>query len=195
MAALALLEDIIPLCPKCITCPYSAQEQRNVKNRVPNGFSPLLRTLRSPLQYSTCPCAVGSGAQHRHAEGKLAMFGCIGRETAIGPRKGLPDHPSLLCATQHLSKPWHRGEDEMRMDQDDHPPIPAGWNKHITALRRLELIHQLYQQVNNVDKNKCTHDHIFFRMFYLGTFVQRTLNSGQSSATTSLTDSFKSLCE
>ena len=31
MAALALLEDIIPLCPKCITCPYSAQEQRNVK--------------------------------------------------------------------------------------------------------------------------------------------------------------------
>ena len=32
-------------------------------------------------------------------------------------------------------------------------------------------------------------------MFYLGTFVQRTLNSGQSSATTSLTDSFKSLCE
>ena len=30
---------------------------------------------------------------------------------------------------------------------------------------------------------------------YLGTFVQRTLNSGQSSATTSLTDSFKSLCE
>ena len=29
---------------------------------------------------------------------------------------------------------------------------------------------------------------------YLGTFVQRTLNSGQSSATTSLTDSFKSLC-
>ena len=39
------------------------------------------------------------------------------------------------------------------------------------------------------------HMFIFFRMFYLGTFVQRTLNSGQSSATTSLTDSFKSLCE
>src|SRR4029434_8177897 len=38
--------------------------------------------------------------------------------------------------------------------------------------------------------NKCTHVHIFFRMFYLGTFVQRTLNSGQSSATTTLTDSF-----
>ena len=82
-------------------------------------------------------------------------------------------------------------EDEMRMDQDDHPPIPAGWNTHITALRRLELIHQLYQQY----KNKCTHVHIFFHMFYLGTFVQRTLNSGQSSATTTLTDSFKSLCE
>ena len=29
---------------------------------------------------------------------------------------------------------------------------------------------------------------IFFRMFYFGTFVQRTLNSGQSSATTSLTE-------
>ena len=31
MPALALLEDIIPLCPKCNTYPYSAQEQRNVK--------------------------------------------------------------------------------------------------------------------------------------------------------------------
>src|SRR4029434_10082474 len=37
-------------------------------------------SLGSPLQYSTCPCAVGSGAQHRHAEGNVAMFGCIGRE-------------------------------------------------------------------------------------------------------------------
>ena len=77
-------------------------------------------------------------------------------------------------------------EDEMRIDQDDPPPIPAGWITHITALRRQYLIHQLYQQVNNV--------HIFFRMFYLGTFVQRTLNSGKSSATTSPTDSFESLC-
>src|SRR4029434_9869781 len=85
---------------------------------------------------------------------------------------------------QHLSKPWHRGEDEMRMDQDDHPPIPAGWNMHFCALRRRQEL-----------KNKCTHVRIFFQMFYLGTFVQRTLNSGQSSATTSLTDSFKSLCE
>src|SRR4029434_2954764 len=55
----------------------------------------------------------------------------------------------------------------MRMDQDDHPPIPAGWNTHITVLRRRELIDQLYQQVNHVDKNKCTHVHIFFTMFYL----------------------------
>ena len=117
MAALALLEDIIPLCPKCITCPYSAQEQRNVKEDFlrKTGFPMASHpdcahsdSLGSPLRYSTCPCAVGSGAQHRHAEGKVAMFGCIGRETAICPRKGLPDHPSLLCATQHLSKPWHR---------------------------------------------------------------------------------------
>ena len=75
--------------------------------------------------------------------------------------------------TTGLSHGIELGEDEMRMDQDDHPPIPAGWNSHITALRRRELIHQLYQQY----KNKCTHVHIFFRMFYLGTFVQRTLNS------------------
>ena len=108
---------IIPLCPKCITFPYSAQEQRNVKEDFlrKTGFPMASHpdcahsdSLGSPLQYSTCPCAVGSGAQHRHAEGKVAMFGCIGRETAICPRKGLPDHPSLLCATQHLSKPWHR---------------------------------------------------------------------------------------
>src|SRR4029434_11248966 len=102
----------------------------------------------------------------------------------------------LACCVLHticLSHGIELREDNMRMDQDDHPPTPAGWNTHITALRRQELIHQLYQQVNNVDKNKCTHDHIFFRMFYLGTFVQRTLNNGQSSATTSLTDSFKSL--
>ena len=94
----------------------------------------------------------------------------------------------LACCVLHnicLSHGIELGEDEMRMDQDDHPPIPAGWNTHITALRRRELIHQLYQQY----KNKCTHVHIFFRMFYLGTFVQRTLNSGQSSATTSLPDS------
>ena len=171
MAALALLEDIIPLCPKFITCPYSAQEQRNVKEDFlrKTGFPMASHpdcahsdSLGSPLRYSTCPCAVGSGAQHRHAEGKVAMFGCIGRETAICPRKGLPDHPSLLCATQHLSKPWHRGEDEMRMDQDDHPPIPADWNTHITALRRRELIHQLYQQY----KNKCTHVHFLQNVLF-----------------------------
>src|SRR4029434_4729307 len=86
------------------------------RNKERKGFSHS-DSLGSPLRYSTCPCAVSSGAQHRHAEGKVAMFGCIGRETAICPRKGLPDHPSLLCATQHLWKPWHRGEDEMRMDQ------------------------------------------------------------------------------
>ena len=104
----------------------------------------------------------------------------------------------LACCVLHnicVSRGIELPEEEMRMDPDDHPPIPAGENMHITALRRRELIHRLYQQVNNVDKNKCTHVHIFFRMFYLGTFVQRTLNSGQSSATTSLTDSFKSLCE
>ena len=171
MAALALLEDIIPLCPKCITCPYSAQEQRNVKEDFlrKTGFPMASHpdcahsdSLGSPLQYSTCPCAVGSGAQHRHAEGKVVMFGCIGRETAIWLRKGLPDHPSLLCATQHLSKPWHKGEDEMRMDQDDHPPIPAGWNTHITALRRRELIHQLYQQY----KNKSTHVHFLQNVLF-----------------------------
>src|SRR4029434_1849721 len=84
----------------------------------------------------------------------------------------------LACGVLHnicLSHGIELGEDEMRMDQDDHPPIPA----------------ILYQQYNN----KCTHVHIFFRMFYLGTFVQRTLNSVQSLATTSLTDSFKYLCE
>src|SRR4029434_6262008 len=98
MAALALLEDIIPLCPKCITCPYSAQEQRNVKEDFlrKTGFPMASHpdcahsdSLGSTLRYSTCPCAVGSRAQHRHAEGKVAMFGCIGRETAICPRKGL----------------------------------------------------------------------------------------------------------
>src|SRR4029434_10261125 len=97
-----------------------------------------------------------------------------------------------ICVSRGIEVP----EEEMRMDPDDHPPIPAGVNMHITALRkRRDLIHRLYQQVNNVDENKCTHVHIFFRMFFLGTFVQITLNSGQSSATTSLTDSFKSLCE
>src|SRR4029434_7804191 len=106
---------IIPLCPKFIRFPYSAQEQRNVKEDFlrKTGFPMASHpdcahsdSLGMHVQYSTCPCAVGSGAQH--AEGKVAMFGCIGRETAICPRKGLPDHPSLLCATQHLSKPWHR---------------------------------------------------------------------------------------
>src|SRR4029434_2629375 len=120
------------------------------------------------------------------------MFRCIGRETAIyDPEKVC--QIILACCVLHnicLSHGIELGEDEMRMDQDDHPPISTGWNTHITALRRRELIHQLYQKYNN----KCTHVHIFFRMFYLGTFVQRTLNSGQSSATTSLTDSFKSLC-
>src|SRR4029434_6705117 len=90
---------IIPLCPKCITFPYSAQEQRNVKEDFlrKTGF-PIAShpdctdsdNLGSPLQYSTCLCAVGSGAQHRHAEGKVAMFGCIGMETAIWPRKCSP---------------------------------------------------------------------------------------------------------
>src|SRR4029434_11208360 len=106
MAALVLLEDIIPLCPKCIICikcPYIAQEQRNVKEDFlrKTGFPMASHpdcahsdSLGSPLQYSTCLCAVGSGARHRHAEGKVAMFGCIGSETAIGSRKGLPDHHS-----------------------------------------------------------------------------------------------------
>src|SRR4029434_1783714 len=148
MAALALLEDIIPLCPKCITCPYSAQEQRNVKEDFlrKTGFSMASHpdcahsdSLGSPLQYSTCPCAVGSGAQHRHAEGNVAMFGCIGREL-YDPEKVC--QIILACCLLHnicLSHGIELGEDEMRMDQDDHPPIPAGWNTHITALRRREL--------------------------------------------------------
>ena len=83
---------IIPLCPQFIRFPYSAQEQRNVKEDFlrKTGFPMASHpdcahsdSLGSPLQYSTCPCAVGSRAQHRHAEGKVAMFGCIGRETAI----------------------------------------------------------------------------------------------------------------
>lgn len=70
----------------------------------------------------------------------------------------------LACCVLHnicLSHGIELEEDEMRIDQDDHPPIPAGWNTHITALRRRELIHQLYQQY----KNKCTHflQNVLFR--------------------------------
>src|SRR4029434_5017049 len=129
-------------------------------------------------------------------KGRWRWLDVSGGRLLYDPEKGC--QIILACCVLHnicLSHGIELGEEEMRMDQDDHPPIPAGWNTHITVLRRRELIHQLYQQVNNVDKNKCTHVHIFFRMFYLGTFVQRTLNSGQSLATTSLTDSFKSLCE
>lgn len=121
-------------------------------------------SLESPLQYSTCPCAVGSGAQHRHAEGKVAMFRCIGRETAIyDPEKVC--QIILACCVLHnicLSHGIELGEDEMRMDQDDHPPIPAGWNTHITALRRRELIHQLYQQY----KNKCTRSYFLQNVLF-----------------------------
>src|SRR4029434_5334961 len=61
-----------------------------------------------------------------------------------------------------LSHGIELGEDEMRMDQDDHPPIPAGWNTHITALRRRELIHQLYPQY----KNKCTRSHFLQNVLF-----------------------------
>ena len=67
-----------------------------------------------------------------------------------------------ICVRRGIELP----EEEMRMDPDDHPPIPAGENMHITALRRRELIHRLYQQVNNVDKNKCTHVHIFLNVLF-----------------------------
>ena len=66
----------------------------------------------------------------------------------------------LACCVLHnicVSRGIELPEEEMRMDPDDHPPIPAGEDMHITALRkRRELIHRLYQQVNNVDENKCT---------------------------------------
>src|SRR4029434_9171304 len=67
----------------------------------------------------------------------------------------------LACCVLHnicVSRGIELPEEEMRMDSDDHAPLSAGENMHITALRRRrELIHRLYQQVNNVDKNKCTH--------------------------------------
>src|SRR4029434_11328929 len=71
----------------------------------------------------------------------------------------------LACCVLHnicVSHGIELGENEMRMDQDDHPLIPAGWNTHITALRRLELIHQLYQQY----KNKCTHVHFLQNVLF-----------------------------
>ena len=76
----------------------------------------------------------------------------------------------LGCCVLHnicVSRGIELAEEKMCMDPDDHPPIPAGENMHITALRRRrELIHQLYQQVNNVDKNKCTDVHIFFNVLF-----------------------------
>src|SRR4029434_8281897 len=173
MAALALLEDIIPLCPKYITCPYSAQEQRNVKENFlrKTGFPMASHpdcahsdSLGSPLRYSTCQCAVGSGAQHRHTEGKVdACLDASGGRLLYDSEKVC--QIILACCVLHnirLSNGIELGEDKMRMDQDDHPPFPAGWNTHITALRRRELIHQLYQQY----KNKCTHVHFLQNVLF-----------------------------
>ncbi|KAI2662174.1 hypothetical protein H4Q32_000957 [Labeo rohita] len=55
----------------------------------------------------------------------------------------------LACCVLHnmcLNHGIELLEEEMRMDEDDHPPLPADRNAHITALRRREVIHQLYQQ-------------------------------------------------
>lgn len=75
----------------------------------------------------------------------------------------------LACCVLHnlcLNNGIELREEEMRMDLDDHPPLPADRNAHITALRRRrEVIHQLYQQVNNFDENKHTHVHICTECF------------------------------
>ncbi|KAL2082806.1 hypothetical protein ACEWY4_022624 [Coilia grayii] len=75
----------------------------------------------------------------------------------------------LACCVLHnlcLSHGIELREEEMCMDLDDHPPLPAERNVHITALRRRrEVIHQLYQQVNNFDENKHTHVHISTECF------------------------------
>ncbi|XP_062393836.1 putative nuclease HARBI1 [Sardina pilchardus] len=56
----------------------------------------------------------------------------------------------LACCVLHNISQSHgieMREEEMRMDPGDHPPLPAEWDTHATALRRRrQLIHLLTQQ-------------------------------------------------
>lgn len=57
----------------------------------------------------------------------------------------------LACCVLHnicLSHGLELENEELRMEQDDPPPLPTDWNPNLTALRRRrEVIQQLYQQV------------------------------------------------
>src|SRR4029434_10361332 len=113
--------------------PYSAQEQQNVKEDFlrTTGFPMSSHpdcahsdSLGSPLQYSTCPCAVGSGGMLK------GRWRCLDASGGSIPQTGLPGHPSLFCATQHLWKPWHRASRRRNAHGPRLPPSHPGWLEH-----------------------------------------------------------------
>ena len=126
----------------------SIQEQRNVKEDFlrKTGFPMASHpdcahsdSLGSQLQYSTCPWAVGNGGM---LKGRWRCLDASEGRLLYEPEKVC--QIILACCVLYnvcLSHGIELGEDEMHMDQDDHPPFPSGWNAHITALRRRELIH------------------------------------------------------